>query len=173
MNVLEYFKNVTTFVFDIDGVLTDGKLYLMPGGAMTRVMNIKDGYALQLAIKMHYKVLIISGGHSPESEHRLRKLGITEVHMQVEDKLSLMEKFMQKNNLQQKEILCMGDDIPDYAILKNAGIACCPADAAREIKSICHYISKINGGEGCVRDVIEKVLQLNNDWHTDTNIKAQ
>ncbi|MFZ1798550.1 MAG: HAD hydrolase family protein [Chitinophagaceae bacterium] len=173
MNVLEYFKNVTTFVFDIDCVLTDGKLYLMPGGTMARVMNIKDGYALQLAIKMNYRILIISGGYSPEAEQRLKKLGIKEIYMQVENKESLLDTFMKKNKLQQKEILCMGDDIPDYAILKNAGIACCPADAVKEIKSISHYISKIKGGEGCVRDVIEKVLQLNNSWPLDASIKAR
>ncbi|MEO7209880.1 MAG: HAD hydrolase family protein [Chitinophagaceae bacterium] len=173
MNVLEYFKNITTFVFDIDGVLTDGKLYLMPGGSMARVMNIKDGYALQLAIKMQYNILIISGGYSPESEQRLKKLGIKEIYMQVENKEALLDTFMKKNNLLQKEILCMGDDIPDYTILKMAGLACCPADAVKEIKSIAHYISKVNGGEGCVRDVIEKVLQLNNAWPLDTNIKAR
>ncbi|MBS1731123.1 MAG: HAD hydrolase family protein [Bacteroidetes bacterium] len=173
MNVLEYFKNITTLVFDIDGVLTDGKLYLMPGGSMVRVMNIKDGYALQLAVKMKYHVLIVSGGDSPESEYRLRKLGIREIYMKVEDKLAVLHDFMHKNGLKQNEVLCMGDDIPDYSILKSAGIACCPADAAKEIKNIAHYISKINGGEGCVRDVIEKVLQLNNSWPLNTQIQSR
>ncbi len=173
MNVLEFFKKVTAFAFDIDGVLTDGTLYLMPDGAMVRRMNIKDGYALQLAIKMKYKIFIISGSDSPEAVARLQRLGVTEIFMQVEDKKKILTACMEKYGIQKDALLYMGDDIPDYEVMLDAGIACCPADAAKEIKSIAHYISKINGGAGCVRDVIEKVLQLNGNWPLHTKIKAQ
>lgn len=173
MNVLEYFKKVTAFAFDMDGVLTDGNVYLLQDGIMARRMNIKDGYALQLAIKMKYKVFIISGSYSPESVARLSKLGLTDIFMQVEDKKEMLENCMKKYGIQKESVLFMGDDIPDYDVMQHVGIACCPADAVKEIKSIAHYISKIKGGEGCARDVIEKVLQLNGNWPLHTKIKAQ
>src|SRR3954462_13300789 len=114
MNVLELFKKITTFVFDVDGVLTDGNLMVMPNGLMARRMNIKDGYALQLAVKRGYYVIVISGGNSPEVKDRLMKLGVTNVWMQVTDKKNILENFMREKNLQQNEILFMGDDIPDH-----------------------------------------------------------
>ena len=164
MNVLEFFKQITTFVFDVDGVFTDGSLLVMPGGAMIRRMNIKDGYALQLAVKKGYRVVVISGGNSPEVQERLRKLGVNEVYMGVENKLEKLVLYMQGNNLAKEEILFMGDDIPDYNVMQFAGLACCPSDAVNEIKQICKYISPLKGGEGCARDVIEKVLKLNGKW---------
>jgi len=173
MNVLELFSRITTFVFDIDGVLTDGSLLVMPGGAMVRRMNIKDGYALQLAVKAGYYVVIISGGNAPEVEDRLNKLGVTHVFMRAENKKMILENFMQQHSLKQSEVLFMGDDIPDYEVMSNVGLACCPADAATEIKQISKYISPLKGGEGCARDVIEKVLKLRGNWSLDTNIKAQ
>lgn len=173
MNVLELFKQITTFVFDVDGVLTDGTLLVMPQGGMIRRMNIKDGYALQLAVKKGYNVVIISGGNSTEVEERLTKLGVSEVFMRVEDKKELLQNFMQQNNLPAAEVLFMGDDIPDYEAMAFTGLPCCPADAATEIKQLSKYISPLKGGEGCARDVIEKVMKLRGHWDIDTHIKAQ
>ncbi len=173
MNVLELFKNITTLVFDVDGVLTDGSLVLLPGGAMLRKMNIKDGYALQLAVKKKYNVLIISGGNSPEAEERLAKLGVKHIFMRCENKKAVLQDFMAAHNLQKAEILFMGDDIPDFEVMQLSGLPCCPMDAVVEIKQISKYISPVNGGYGCARDVIEKVLKLRADWNNDTLIKAQ
>lgn len=173
MNVLEIFQQITTFVFDVDGVLTDGSLLVMPGGSMVRRMNIKDGYALQLAVKKGYHVVIISGGNSPEVEERLNKLGVKKVFMRVEDKLNVLKDYLAAHNITAAETLFMGDDIPDVEVMKTVGLACCPADAVVEIKGISHYISPLKGGKGCARDVIEKVLKLRNDWSIDTHIKAQ
>ncbi len=173
MNLLELFKPVTCFVFDVDGVLTDGTLLLLPNGVMARRMNIKDGYALQLAVKKNYKVIVISGGDSPEVKQRLEKLGITDVFMKVEDKALLLEKLMKQYSLPAQEVLFMGDDLPDLSAMQVTGLRCCPADAAVEIKEISLYISHLKGGEGCVRDVIEKVMKLRGDWKEDTTVRAQ
>jgi 3-deoxy-D-manno-octulosonate 8-phosphate phosphatase (KDO 8-P phosphatase) len=173
MNVLELFQKITTFVFDIDGVLTDGTLLVMPDGLMVRRMNIKDGYALQLAVKKGYNVVVISGGNSPEVEERLNKLGVQEVYMRVEDKLSVLQNYMQLHDVTISQVLFMGDDIPDIEVMTETGLPCCPSDAVIEVKGISKYISPQKGGEGCVRDVIEKVLKLRNDWSTDTHIRAQ
>jgi len=173
MNVLELFKKITTFVFDVDGVLTDGNLIVLPDGLMARRMNIKDGYALQLAVKRGYNVIIISGGNSPEVKERLNKLGVSNVWMKVEDKKNILQNFMQQNNLQQAEVLFMGDDIPDYDAMNFAGLPCCPCDAATEIKQISKYISPLKGGVGCAREVIEKVMKLRGDWQLDTHVKSQ
>ncbi len=172
-NRLEKFSLINTFVFDVDGVLTDGTLLVMPNGLMARSMNIKDGYALQLAIKKGYRVIIISGGQSPEVMERLNKLGVKEVHMQVTDKLSLLQELVGNNIADQQHCLYMGDDIPDLACMQWAGMAVCPADAVTEIKSVSYYISEKNGGMGCVREVIEKVMKLRNDWNEDFTLRAQ
>lgn len=171
--ILEKFSLIHTFVFDVDGVLTDGTLLVMPNGLMARRMNIKDGYALQLAVKKGYRVIIISGGHSPEVMERLNKLGVKEVYMQVTDKLSLLQELVGSEKNSQLQCLYMGDDIPDLACMKWAGIAGCPADAVTEIKSVSYFISEKNGGMGCVRDVIEKVMKLRNDWNEDFTLRAQ
>lgn len=173
MNVLELFQEITTFIFDIDGVITDGTLLVMPGSTMVRRMNVKDGYALQLAIKKGYNVVVISGGNSVEVEERLNKLGVQEVYMRVEDKLSVLQNYMQLHNVAVRQALFMGDDIPDMDVMSAVGLPCCPNDAAIEIKAVSKYISPYKGGEGCVRDVIEKVLKLRNEWSTDTHIRAQ
>ena len=173
MNVLELFLPVTTFVFDVDGVLTDGTLLVLPDGLMARRMNIKDGYALQLAVKKGYHVLVISGGHSPEVEHRLRKLGVQQVFMRTEHKKAVLEAYLQEHRISPGQVLFMGDDIPDYEVMQFVGLPCCPADAVAEIRSVSRYISPAKGGEGCARDVIEKVLKLQDNWSIDTNIKSQ
>lgn len=171
--MLQKFKHITTFVFDVDGVLTDGNLLVLPGGVMARTMNIKDGYALQLAIKKGYHVLVISGGNSPEVKDRLEKLGVTHVWMQVSDKPAVLKEYMQQHALAAEAVLYMGDDIPDLQVIQLAGLPCCPADAIQEIKEKSVYISHLTGGKGCVRDVIEKVMKLRGDWGEDSSVRAK
>jgi 3-deoxy-D-manno-octulosonate 8-phosphate phosphatase (KDO 8-P phosphatase) len=164
LNILSLFKDIRLFVLDVDGVLTDGTVLVLDDGQMARRMNIKDGYALQLAVKKGFKLLIISGGQSTAVRLRLQKLGITDVFMEVLDKKKVLQDFMAINNITVSETLYMGDDIPDIETMQMAGLACCPADAVAEVKAISHYISPLPGGNGCVRDVIEKVLKLNGQW---------
>ncbi len=171
--MLEQFNYINTFIFDIDGVLTDGSLLVMPDGLMARRMNIKDGYALQLAIKKGYQVIVISGGNSLEVKERLKKLGIESVHMQVTDKLSLLKSILSETQIAQDSCLFMGDDIPDLECMKWVGLPVCPADAVSEIKEISLYISAVSGGMGCARDVIEKVMKLRGDWNEDFTVRAQ
>ena len=171
--MLERFRTISTFVFDVDGVLTDGTLLVLPGGVMARRMNIKDGYALQLAVKKGYKVVVISGGHSDEVRDRLRKLGVTHVWMQVENKVEVLLRFLQEQQLTKAEVLYMGDDIPDLKVMELAGLPCCPADAVTEIKKRSLYVSRLNGGEGCARDVIEKVMKLRGNWDEDVTVRSQ
>lgn len=164
MNVLELFKPIKTFVFDVDGVLTDGTLQLLENGELSRKMNIKDGYALQLAVKKGYHLAVISGGNSSQVKKRLQGLGIQDIFLGVFDKKEKLEEYLSDNELSQAEVLYMGDDIPDYGAMQIPALRTCPNDACPEIKSICQYVSPLNGGEGCVRDVIEKVMKLNGDW---------
>lgn len=167
MNLLERFARINTFVFDMDGVLTDGSLIIMPGNEHIRTMNIKDGYALQLAVKKGYNVAIISGSISKPCVERFEYLGIRNVFMKVKDKEEVLAQFLLANHLQWEETLFMGDDIPDLEVMKLVGLSACPADAVPEIKAVSTFISSIDGGKGCVREVIEKVLKLNNDWVVD------
>ena len=164
MNVLAEFKKVTTFIFDVDGVLTDGSLLLFENGLQARRMNIKDGLALRMAIKNGFKVMAISGGYSEPVIHRLKKLGIEEVQMSLMNKKDFAENYISKNSLTWAEILYMADDLPDLALMKMVGLPCCPADAVPEVLELSKYISPINGGFGCVRDVIEKVLRVQDKW---------
>jgi len=173
MNVLTNFKKIKAFVLDVDGVLTDGTLLLLEDGQMARRMNIKDGYALQLAVKKGYHILVISGGSSDAVKLRLQKLGVVEVNMNVPDKKIVLLKYMTTYSLEKEQVLYMGDDIPDLLPMQMAGLACCPADAVPEIKNIAHYISVNNGGFGCVRDVIEKVLKLNGHWDMDSSVTSK
>ena len=170
--MLQKFKPVDTFIFDMDGVLTDGSLTLLPSGEMVRKMNVKDGYALQLAIKKGYNVIVVSGGYSKEALERLNRLGIENVWMKVTDKIAVANDYLQKINICWDTVLFMGDDIPDLEVMRKAGVPCCPADAVQEIKQVSTYISHFNGGLGCVRDVIEKVMKLRGDWNEDTHIPS-
>jgi 3-deoxy-D-manno-octulosonate 8-phosphate phosphatase (KDO 8-P phosphatase) len=173
MNVLELFQQITTFVFDVDGVLTDGTVLVLPNGVQARRMHIKDGFALQMALKNGYRVKIISGGNSPEVVDRLNKLGVTDIEMSVLDKQSFLQTFMETNGLKKEQVLYMGDDLPDMPALQIVGLPCCPADAVPEVKDICKYISPIQGGFACVRDVIEKVLKLNGHWNYRQDVAAK
>jgi 3-deoxy-D-manno-octulosonate 8-phosphate phosphatase (KDO 8-P phosphatase) len=172
MSLLELFKDITTLVFDVDGVLTDGSLLVLPNGVMARKMNVKDGYALQLAIKNGYRIVVISGGNSEEVMDRLHKLGVTDVFMKVTDKAKVLTEYVKNNGLKWSELLFMGDDIPDREVMKMVRVACCPNDAVQEIKDISAYISHLNGGFGCGRDVIEKVMKMRGNWKEDTQIPS-
>jgi 3-deoxy-D-manno-octulosonate 8-phosphate phosphatase (KDO 8-P phosphatase) len=171
--MLHQFKNINTIVLDVDGVLTDGTLLIMPGGLMVRRMNIKDGYALQLAVKKGYHIAVISGGDSIEVKDRLHKLGITDVYMKVQDKLAVLKEYLILNGLDASSTAYMGDDMPDYDVMKEIGLPSCPADAAVEIKTLSAYVSPLNGGAGCVRDLIEKIMRVRGDWSEDTTVRAQ
>jgi len=171
--MLHQFKNINTIVLDVDGVLTDGTLLVMPGGLMVRRMNIKDGYAIQLAVKKGYHVAVISGGDSPEVKERLLKLGVTDVYMKVHDKLSVLQEYLLLNGLDAAHTAYMGDDMPDYDVMKHVGMASCPVDAATEIKEISTYVSPLVGGAGCVRDLIEKIMRVRGDWSEDTTVRSQ
>jgi 3-deoxy-D-manno-octulosonate 8-phosphate phosphatase (KDO 8-P phosphatase) len=171
--MLHQFKNINTIVLDVDGVLTDGTLLIMPGGLMVRRMNIKDGYALQLAVKKGYHIAVISGGDSPEVKDRLQKLGITDVYMKVQDKLAVLKEYLMLHALDAATTAYMGDDMPDYEVMKEVGLPACPADAAVEIKSLSAYVSPLVGGAGCVRDVIEKIMRVRGDWSEDATVRAQ
>ncbi|MDP9042498.1 MAG: 3-deoxy-D-manno-octulosonate 8-phosphate phosphatase [Bacteroidota bacterium] len=172
MNLLHYFKPITTLVFDIDGVLTDGSILVFENGEQVRRMNVKDGFALQLAVKKKYNLAAISGGNGVGAEKRLEKLGMPHIFLNVTDKTEVLEKFLQKNQLTWAETLYMGDDIPDFRPMIKAGMSCAPADAAPEILEVARYISPIAGGQGCVRDVIEKLLRLHGNWELHSDIPS-
>ena len=173
MNVLEHFQDINTFVFDVDGVLTDGSVLLLENGLQARKMNVKDGLALQMALKNGYNVIILSGGSSEPIIHRLQYLGLKEINLGLTDKLKFLDAYVEQNNLRWQQILYMGDDLPDIPVLEKVGLPCCPADAAIEVRSISKYISSVNGGYGCVRDVIEKVLKLNDHWKYHTDVSSR
>ena len=172
MNILSLFKPIKAFVFDVDGVLATSMLLVLQG-EMARSMNIKDGFGLQLAVKKGYSVVIISGGKSEAVRERLTGLGIKDIFLGIHNKKEKLLEYVQQHDLKWEEILFMGDDIPDYTSMQLVGLPCCPADAVNEIKQIARYISPINGGYGCARDVIEKVLKLNGHWELDTAITSK
>ena len=164
MNYLEQFRNVDTFLFDIDGVLTTGTLFITSEGVMLRSMHVKDGYAIKVAIDKGFRIGIISGGTMPGADDRFGALGVSDIHLGVVDKQSVYEAYCKKYNLDGTSILYMGDDLPDLGILSKVGMPCCPKDAVDEVRDFSSYISPKNGGKGCVRDVIEKVLKLKGSW---------
>lgn len=173
MQNLPSFVKVTVFVLDMDGVLTDGKLLLLPDQTQVRSMHIKDGYALQLAIKKGYTILVLSGSTSEPATIRLQKLGLKHILMGVQNKRDTLLAWFKQHKISPEEVLYMGDDLPDWSAMQLCGIATCPVDAVSEIKSIAHYVSGLPGGEGCVRDVIEKVLQARGDWQPTEGIISQ
>lgn len=173
MNVLEYFTPVKAFVFDVDGVLTDGTVLLLESGLQARTMNVKDGLALQMALKAGYRVIIISGGASEPVIKRLQYLGLTDVHLGLKDKLKFLEGVRTQYNLEWNQLLYMGDDLPDIPVLEKVRLSACPADAVEEVKGVVKYVSHKAGGKGAVRDVIEKVLKLNQHWNYAPEITSR
>ncbi len=164
MNQLEKFAEITTFFFDIDGVFTDNNLLITDQGEFLRVMNVRDGYAVKRAIRAGYRIIVITGGSSPGVTERLKSLGIEEIHTGREKKLEVFERIVEASEMEPQEILYLGDDLPDYPVMKRVGLPCCPADAVPEILELAKYVSPYRGGEGCVRDVIEKVMRIQNLW---------
>jgi 3-deoxy-D-manno-octulosonate 8-phosphate phosphatase (KDO 8-P phosphatase) len=157
-------QNINTFIFDYDGVLSDGNIITLDKGEAYRTTNVKDGYALQLAIKKGYRVAVISGAQADGMLHRLTALQIKDTFLGVKNKLEVFNKYLEDNDITTNQVLFMGDDIPDYELMLTAGISTCPADAAEEIRKVAHYISHAAGGKGCVRDVIEQVLKIQGKW---------
>lgn len=172
MNVLEKFTKIRAVVLDMDGVLTDGGLLIMPDGEWIRRMDIKDGYALQLAVRSGIQVVVMTGSSSAPVEARLKRLGIKEIYHQVENKAACLKQLLTTWQLSYDEVLYMGDDVPDLAALQLAGLSCCPADAVRDVMEMADYISPYKGGMGCVRDVLEKLLRTQGKWSVQNQLTS-
>ncbi|RLD35915.1 MAG: 3-deoxy-D-manno-octulosonate 8-phosphate phosphatase [Bacteroidetes bacterium] len=163
-NFKEELRKVKAFAFDVDGVLSSQTMPLHPNGEPMRTVNIKDGYAIQLAVKKGYPIAIITGGKTEAVKMRFKSLGITDIYLGSYIKKDNFDDFIYKYSLDPENVLYMGDDLPDYEVMSMVGFPTCPADAVTEIKQISKYISNLNGGDGCVRDIIEQVLRLHNKW---------
>lgn len=160
----EIMNDITSFIFDVDGVLTDGSVFVTNEGEILRTMHIRDGYAMKAAIESGYKICIISGGSNDGVRIRLRNLGITDIYLGTPDKVTTFNEYTAVSKINPEQVLYMGDDIPDYHVMKLVGLATCPQDASPEIKEISGYISHKNGGKGAVRDVIEQVMRVQGKW---------
>ena len=160
------FSQITTFIFDFDGVMTDGIVFCDFEGHPLRATNVKDGYALQLASKLGYNVAVISGAVCPSTIVRMNSLGVTDVFTGIPDKVLKLNEYMQTKGLKPEEIIFMGDDIPDLRVMQCVGLPACPADAVPEVQKISKFISERHGGKGAVRDVIERVLKAQGKWMT-------
>ena len=167
----EIMNDITTFIFDVDGVLTDSSVHVTPTGEMLRIMNIRDGFAMKAAIESGYNVCIISGGNNEGVRIRLKNLGITDIHLATPDKVATFKEYIELYNIKSEQVLYMGDDIPDFHVMQLVGLATCPQDASPEIKTISKYISHKNGGKGAVREVIEQVMKVQGKWHMYYNGK--
>ncbi|MGD9977474.1 MAG: KdsC family phosphatase [Bacteroidales bacterium] len=163
-NFKELLADVKAFVFDVDGVFTDGTIIIHPSGELLRTSNTRDGYAVGVAVERGFPVAIISGGKSEAVSQRFRGLGVTDIYLGVSDKVDALDDFRFKYGIELSQILYMGDDLPDYEVLQRVGIPTCPLDAVPEVKQVSAYISSYSGGKGCVRDVIEQVLRLKGLW---------
>ena len=171
-NILSYFKAIDTFVLDVDGVMTDGKLIVTEAGEFLRTFNAKDGYAIRRAIEEGYNVVMITGGKGGSIENRLRYLGVKQFYTNIHDKLPVFIRFLTEHKISASSVLYMGDDLNDYEVMHNVGLPSCPADAVNEIINISHYISPYKGGDGCVRDVIEKVMKLHGKWMSHISVSG-
>jgi len=161
----EYLEHITTFIFDVDGVLTDGTVMVNTDGALLRSMNIKDGYGLKTAVDQGFNVCIISGGSNEGVRKRLVGLGIGDVFLGIHNKIETLNAYLENKGVKRENVLYMGDDIPDFPVMKLVGLPCCPQDAVPEIKNISKYVSHKKGGKGCARDVIEQVLKVQGKWN--------
>ena len=165
-------KTIKCVVLDVDGVLTNGDILVNEQGEQVRTFNVKDGYAIQYAIKQGIKVFVITGAKSLGVQKRFQGLGVEEIHLGISDKLTLLNSLLVKYSLVNEEVLFVGDDMPDYTCMQSVGVAISPADAIDDIKKISHYVSVKKGGEGVVREILEKMLKLQDKWHTDVFIKS-
>lgn len=169
MNYLESFREIKTFLFDVDGVMTNCAVLITEDGALLRTMTVRDGYAVKIAVQKGYRVAIITAGRSTGVAERLKALGIEDVILGAEDKVAAYRELKKKYDLIDDHTLYMGDDLPDRDVMLKVGLRTCPADAVPEIRELAQYVSPYKGGEGCVRDVIEKVLRLNGQWPYQTD----
>ncbi|MCX7548581.1 HAD hydrolase family protein [Xanthomarina sp. F1114] len=167
----EYLEHITTLIFDVDGVLTDSTITVTTTGEMLRSMNIKDGYALKTAVDRGFNVCVISGGTNEGVKLRLEGLGVRDVFLGAHNKIDQLNHYIEKHGIDLKNVLYMGDDIPDYPVMKLVGLPCCPQDAVQEIKAISKYVSHKTGGSGAARDVIEQVLKVQDKWQSNFNAK--
>ena len=167
----EIMPQITTFIFDVDGVLTDGTVTIFPNGELIRKMNTKDGYALKTAVDLGYNVCIITGGTNVSVKSRLAGLGITDIYLGAHNKIDQLHEYLEINEISCENVLYMGDDIPDYPSMEMVGLPTCPKDAVPEIQNISKYISQKKGGKGCVRDVIEQVLKVQDKWTVQFDAK--
>ncbi len=163
-SILQAFAKVTTLFFDVDGVLSDGTVLVPETGEQIRRFNIKDGYAINRAVKEGLNIIIISAGQNEGVRKRLEYLGVKEINLAVPNKKVLMQTYLDKLNLSWEDVLYMGDDIPDYEVMSQVGIPVCPNDAAQDILAVSKYVSPFKGGQGAVRDVLEKVLKIQGKW---------
>ncbi len=163
-NYKEKLASVTTFIFDVDGVLTDGSVHVLPSGDMIRTMSTRDGFAMSEAVKLGYNVCVISGGNSKAVKYRLNYLGIKDVYLEVKDKVPVYKSYLENKNINPANVIYIGDDLPDYEVMQLSGIAVSPFDGAEEIKKIADYVSPLKGGKGCARDIIEQTLKIQNNW---------
>lgn len=163
-NYKEKLHKITTLIFDYDGVMSDGKVWVLDPEHQIRSAHVKDGYALHHAVKKGFRVAVISGGKGECIRQRMAFLGVHDVFLQVPYKKAQLEAYMAEHGLKREEVLYMGDDIPDYEVMQMAGVSACPADAAHEIREVADYVSHIKGGEGCVRDIVEQVMRSQNLW---------
>lgn len=157
-------KKIKAIIFDVDGVLSCQTIPLHPNGEPMRTVNIKDGYAIQFAQKVGLRIVILTGGKTESVRLRYERLGVEDIYMGCAVKISTYDSFLEKYGLNDEEVMYMGDDIPDYEIMKRCGCPVCPSDACSDIKNISIYISNYRGGEGCGRDVIEQVLRAQDKW---------
>ena len=164
MSYKKYLNKITTLIFDVDGVLTDGSILVTTKGEMYRKMHTKDGFALKTAVDKGFNVCIISGGNNEGVRFRLKGLGIKDIFLGAHHKTETMNLYLEENSIGKEQVLYMGDDIPDLQVMKEVGLPCCPQDAVQEIKRVSTYVSHKKGGKGCVRDVIEQVLKVQNKW---------
>ncbi|RPG65305.1 MAG: HAD-IIIA family hydrolase [Flavobacteriaceae bacterium TMED42] len=162
-------NKITTFVFDVDGVLTNGKILVTTEGEMYREMNTRDGFALKYALLKGFNIGIISGGTNQGVKKRLENLGVNKVYLGIHEKDIALDDFINTYNINPDEVLYMGDDVPDMPVMEKVGVATCPQDAVPDVKRIADYVSHKNGGDGCVREIVEQVMRVQNKWMFSEN----
>jgi 3-deoxy-D-manno-octulosonate 8-phosphate phosphatase (KDO 8-P phosphatase) len=166
-NYKHLLPKIKTFIFDVDGVLTDGKFLINSDGELLRSFDTKDGYAMKCALVKGFKIAIITGGRNEAVRERFRELGVIDIYLGAHNKLDAYQDLMDNYNFNPEEILYIGDDIPDIPVMEKVGLGCCPADAASDVKAMADYVSHKKGGEGCVRELIEQVLRVQGKWSLD------
>jgi len=169
----EILNQIDTFIFDVDGVLTDATVLVNTNGDLLRTMNVKDGFAIKSAVDKGYHICIISGGSNEGVRKRLEGLGVKEIHLGAKYKMEILQDFYKTYDINPNNALYMGDDLPDYQVMQTVGLPCCPQDAVPEIKAVSRYISHRMGGKGCVRDVIEQVLKVQGNWFSGEKANAK